>query len=190
MSTVGTLYDETVKFGYGKLLSRSVANSSSAIVCSLPVEFDTFWIDLACLVPSVGAYLFARMSQNGGSTWIAANYAYGMLWGDADGTPAGGNQNITSIGGTSSQQLQLSYVVNAASTQYALSGEVMFTRGLGLQTFNSLTAYNESSSGSAWHRCCGTLWDSTSAITDIRFYYGSGLILKGSVTVYGLRKGT
>ena len=74
MSTVGTLYDETIKFGRGKLLGTLTASNSASLAWSsvfdpaiAPEVYDVYYVELLNVLPvNNSASLFGRVSNAGG----------------------------------------------------------------------------------------------------------------------------
>jgi hypothetical protein len=78
MSIAGTLYDEVVTSGFGKLLSVNTANNSASLVFGTGLEntsYDSYWFDLDNLFSASNIYVYMLISDAGSSgPWFTTYY--------------------------------------------------------------------------------------------------------------------
>jgi hypothetical protein len=190
MTTAGTLYDETVARGFGKLLGTATASNSASIIFAsvLTSAYDSYWFEIDSLVnqTAINANNFVvNISSDGGNTW-SNNYWYG---------------GTSGYSGRSSY-----YAVNAAVdtsrirgvqtslNQWGLSG---YLRMVGNPSDNSVykhlwlwTAvhYDNSDYYTTFEITSGMNIVSLAAINAIKFSFSTGNIASGDIRVWGLRK--
>lgn len=191
MTTAGTLYDETVTRGFGKLLSAQTASNSASIIFLSPLSnaHDSYWIELDCLKPATGGSIVLRMhlSSDNGSTWLGSgNYWYG-------GWAVYGNRSTSYDVHLDNAQLRQ---VATTRTDFSVSGWVRMVAAP-LSTTNSYKGFfwsgnavydnsdyfttNEMSGGHSYTSL-------TAPINGIRFTFSTGNIASGSIRMWGLRK--
>ena len=197
MSTVGTLYDETVKFGFAKLLSTQAASNSASLDFIAPFvgnAYDTFIFDLFALGPTATdtAYLAMVLSADGGATWGSSGYwtEYARQGAFVPGPPI--------AHGSVYQGAAAQTLFALSDYQYApagrLSGRVRCNPGLssegGVKSFEWQLAHHAQTSGGNTLVIGGGGWSVTHVINGVRFFYSGTTVATGSIRCYGLKRGT
>jgi len=186
MGTDNTLYDETVKYGYGKLLSSQKPVNVSSVAFALPTPssaYDSYRFELYDVrVNTAGAYLMMLFSING-STWVTANYYWGMTV-LSNSTAGCSFYNASGAVKTSFQ------LCGAMPTAWGACGEILFApRGSWAGGINSLITNNVNGGGVNTIDNGGVLWDSSGVPISVLFLANNGLLTMGRITLYGLRTG-
>jgi hypothetical protein len=187
MSTVGTLYDETIKFGHGRLTnSTTISGVVGSVGFSLPADHDAFLFDLINLRPVTDLQaLRAYVSMDNGASWKTDASYFWTFFSAVSHTssPAG------YVAGAAQTSFQLSAGVLNVSN---LSGEFWYHRGAGfVPPFSWHTSCHTTSGyGQDTVRGAGTYWVG-GLINAILFAFGSGSIAAtGRINLYSFRKGT
>jgi len=149
-------------------------------------KYDAYFFSVANLRPATDSNtgLWMRFSTNGGSSWISSNYRYANLCNNSCGVSF-------EIGSASASQIKFDNGLNGANSgEDGMSGE-MWMHGPHLARRTTIT-YNGSqwsNSGSfSFHTGAGTN-DTQTAVNGLRFFYATGNISSGTITMYGLRNG-
>ena len=196
MSTVGTLYDETVKFGFAKLLSVQSVTSASFIDFIAPFaagevdKYSSYIFEIDGLVPTVDASLWILVSTDGGATWKTSGGGYSWEWGYAyANNPAVNYYGSITLGTTYMDHFQ-----TGGSTYglYAIDGRVKFNPGsnVGVKNFGWELSCLPGGSGSMAFAFGGGGYHLLSGINGVRFMFTVNTINSGTIRLYGLRKGT
>ena len=188
MSTSGTLYDEAIKFGHGKLLLTQSASNSAwlAFVEPLALDYDTIHFELINLYPvnaTASPNLMMQASADAVPNWSAASYWWSTFqdYSRSAGVTYGG----VSLGGEFVTYYQL---MGGHGSQPA-SGEVFLgNRKSGDHAqVNWHTAYHHTSIGQV-SIIGGGMWVG-GGIIGVRFLYTNGAIASGTIRCYGLKTG-
>lgn len=187
--TAGTLYDEAIRLGFGKLLASQVINNvaSAAFTTQINDTYDTYLIDMINLTPSVDGRIYARVSFNNGSTWIAANYLWAHIANWSATAPNGNTYNSNSEPATGSTWFQLTRNVPPSG---AVSGELILSRSAGFVShWHWSTSHDHATNVQHFVRGGGVLWDGAGLVNAVQFLPPSGILVSGRLNMYGLRKG-
>ena len=187
MSTVGTMYDETVKFGFGKLLQTQTLSNVSAAVFVTPftLGFHTFLFDLVNLYPVAASdSVLAQVSFNAGASWAGDAYYWGLVYSTSNDPASVGSQANHLVGARTD-----AFQVSGSGYNYnAYVGEVIVncTPGKNAQFQWHTSCVN---AGYLQHNLFG------GGVRDgpcnaVRFLFGGGNISSGIIRCYGLRLGT
>ena len=183
MSVVGTMYEETVKLGFGKLLSSQNVNNVASVsfLTQFTDEFHVYHFDLiGWYGASDNAFLVFDISNNGGASWMGVGMLYyGTLWySTSHGSGVYGTQNSADPG---------FYQIGGGSAPSPQVCEVIFTRRPGIGTNMQFHAScNNPTYGEHFLGGGGT---HDYAMNAVRFRFNTGNILKGTIRMYGLRTG-
>ena len=191
MSTVGTLYDETVKYGSAKLLSVAPAsNSASLDFLNLTFDFPVYVFDLVAMLPTVmGSNLLLRISTNNGATFDVTE-GYHSHWSYSMSHTTGGAHG-SYISGAGAHRTWF-YIGNLQNSGATLIGRVIFyRRGLsGGRHFEWWSTTYRSDAGTGTMSIVGHgVQGSYMTVDAVRFYYSSGTIASGVIRCYGMRPG-
>lgn len=131
-----------------------------------------------------GVDLYMRTDTNGGASFDASGYAWGLSYIVATGSEGG-------IGSASTSQIEITdSAITNGSAAYSVSGEIVLHNPAGT-TKNKLmsifTVSNYAPGSYEGHTGFGAK-ASTAAIDAVRFYFSSGNISTGSFYLYGIRK--
>lgn len=198
MSTVGTIYDETIKYGFAKLLSTQTASNSTSIAFTAPFVgdlYDTYVFDLFGLAPSVDTFLAMRFSTDGGATWAATDYWTQYIRQDANASAPVSYGSIYQ-GVAWQATFVLSDFQYSTGNPGRLSGRVRFNRaypsgGAGVRNVEWQLAHHCSNPGSTnTFAQGGGGWVATNYVNGVLFFYSGGNIVSGSIRCYGLKGGT
>jgi len=196
MSTVGTLYDETIKFGYAKLLQVSTASGASSIdfVAPLALDYDTFWFDLDSLTPSLNsAILIIYVSTNSGSSWQAGTDYYWYTFLVQPGGAGAASYSSTALPETT--YMRISQPQSAPAGFYPTDGRVTFNLGPnrgttgGHRSFDWITINQDPASGYPVASTGGGAYTGT-APNGVRIFFSGGSTITGIIRCYGLKKGS
>ena len=185
MSTVNTLYDETVTGGFAKLLTvNTVTSNVASINFTIPSNFDTFWFEVTNVTFTYAGndFLIIYASGDGGSTFGSYNMS-GLL------------RLMNNFSGTA-QYIGVENVAwmmpYAFCSAQPLSGRIRMRSAKNLffwrmEGFGD-TYMNHSTMGGGR---CQTLAAANTTINFIKFgSYNGGLYKPGSaIRLYGMRTG-
>lgn len=180
-----TIYDETVKFGYGKHLQTQVISSSTALVTfasALSDDYPLYLFDLIRLLPTTdGGEICLQVSYDG-TNWGGIGY----WWGNQFVWPTGMSDTNSSATGEQGF-LRLSSV---QLLPYELSGELLFNRSsVALRGATWSTLHAQTSIGVVATYGGGKSITSTDQVLAVRFFYHVGNIASGTIRCYGLKTG-
>ena len=193
MSTVGTLYDETVKNGFAKLLS--VQTFTGVYVCDFvaplsSLEYRTFWFDIDNLIGSnTDQYLFMYTSHDGGATWNTTTNYWVILIGYSHTTTA-------FYGSVMAGAPAQAYLQPGGSVQYGplpLAGRVYFYRSSVNEGGGKVFEWHITFRHPSYGMCCtwgGGGYYGHHGINGVRFQYNAGATMTGAIRCYGLKKGS
>jgi hypothetical protein len=192
MSTVGTLYEKTIKNGYAKLLAiqdvvSPVANIS--FVAPFTSTYDNYIFDIDSLQSdNTGAYFLFYPSVDSGASWLQSE----LLWSLAG---VWSHRAVQTYGSTIYPGARV-YMQQTYDAQYGplpMSGTIYFNRGPpgsgGEKQFFWMNTYRSPSYGSGFTWGNGAANSSYALMTGIRFAYSSGNIIAGAIRVYGIKMG-
>jgi hypothetical protein len=180
MSTVGTLYDEAIKFGYAKLLTVNIANNSSALdfVSGLALGYDSYIFDVDKLYSNVSnANLYWRVSSDSGSSYIQTTYLAGI----SRVLPTVGHQFVGYNAGT-----EFVPQLGPGASQ-SLSGRVY------MQPAQNKFTWHFSAFVDGYRQTLtfgGGANFSVATINAVRFAFASANLTTGAIRLYGMKKGT
>jgi hypothetical protein len=196
MSTVGTLYDDTITNGFAKLLSAQVVTNVSVVDFVAPLAFGlgyrTFWFDFDNLICNTDSQrLVAYVSTNGGASF-QGDYLWSILrtyshlamdtYGSVALTPDSGGgvyRGTMWIGDGQAGNLYTSGRLYFNRCAAGLGG----TRMLYGEVVNRHPSYGVSVMQNAQTPWAGGDWNA------IRFQYTAGT-MSGAIRLYGLKTGS
>jgi hypothetical protein len=191
VSTVGTLYEETVKLGTAKLLTVSnPAGVTSVALTMTDANFDTYLFELVLSFSQAANYLFSRWSNNGGSTWLSTEsyfWQYAIMSVSRSPNVLYHSSNILGTGFKNHARLSLGTLGG-----YPLNGRLIFYRGSGTGGLNYMEwsmGHYASDAGWGWINHIGNCANNMTAPNAIQFYPDAGANMSGTIRMYGLRKG-
>lgn len=197
MSTVGTLYDETVKNGFAKLLSAQVLTNASYVDFIAPLAYNlgyrTYWFDFDHLQITSGGNdrLVSYVSWDGGVNWCPdhlwsiircyshnASDTYGSVALNPSGSPTAPYRDVLWIG---LDQVAVGYQ----------SGRLYFHRGAAgaggyRPLYGEMTGLQSGQIALLQH--AQYTWHAQNQFNAIRFRYTVGL-MTGVIRCYGLKTG-
>jgi hypothetical protein len=197
MSTAGTLYDETVKNGFAKLLSAQTVTNVSAVDFVAPLAFAlgyrTFWFDFYNLVCNTNNDRFvANVSWDGGTSWgpdflWSFIRCYSHQAADTYGSVA---LSPSAAGGVYRGVMWLGH--DQAANLY-ISGRLYFHRGVqgasGYRGCYGEMTGRHPSAGVSIISHAQFSWFSPADFNAIRFYF-TGSTMSGTIRCYGLKTGS
>lgn len=164
--------------------TRNIAGQSGAIFQS---DYDEYFVELINLVPSVVSTtrLNARMSSNGGSSWVATSSYYDTIIYNNTAGASGieGHQAIT-------EWVLHPAFVNASSGQ-TLNGRFWITNPLSAaaqKTMDGTANCIHTVDGIPYRGSITTWLMSLTAMNAIQFYFNAGTILTGTLRISGMPK--
>ena len=188
MSTAGTLYDETIKFGHGKLLQIATASGAASIaITGFDPTFDSYVIDLDNFYNvTEGQYLVMQVSYDSGATWkTTASYYWASFSSISNYTPPGIHW-YSSLNLSEASWLRMSHGMTPGN---ALVARVrVFQNPVG---YTHLTWHC-----GGWHSSYIThdwigsgMWvGNVGLVNGVRWNFTSGTV-SGTVRLYGMRTG-
>jgi hypothetical protein len=169
------------------LIETQVASSDASL------DFDTgfsgyskIWVMFENVIPATDAvHLRMRVSTDGGSSYLSTNIYTNACYTSAD-VSSGAN-----VGQNSQAQFEVCEYsgTGSAANEYGISGE------LKIYGFNSAAAYKQSN-GQIWHAGSSGHWrifnmggeiETTTALNAVQFYFSSGNIESGKISIYGIK---
>jgi hypothetical protein len=184
MSVAGTLYEETVKFGHGKLLSSQTASGQLNLTFIAPFtsEFNTYHFDVVNVTMDTRSQFFGcQLSNNGGASWLSGCwYTNSYVCSHSN---VFGNEAYPMIG-LNSDCIRLT---GNAYENNAVSGEIIMHCAPGkAMTFQAHITINHVSYGHMG-MITGSALDA--GANGIRFFCYGGRLVSGTIRMYGLRSG-
>jgi hypothetical protein len=192
MSTVGTLYDEAIKFGTAKLLTVASATdvANMSFLMNNP-DFDTYIFEMVTQFPAAGIYLYSRWSGDGGASWLATQ---SYVWTTAIMNVHGGAPNViyyssTQLGTVYLEFGRIGWASLAAG--YPMSGRLIFYRspGAGGVKYMEWMMSNYSNLSYGWISATGNCYNVSMAGPNAILFYPHTGLMSGTIRMYGLRKG-
>jgi hypothetical protein len=185
MSTAGTLYDDTIKNGYGKLLNVSTVSTpvTSIDVSCAYAGFDSYLFELDQLFLD-NLLLLLRASSDNGATYPAAGCQWVLHTMFLGGTPPYRSYANGTLGVYDYTQLS-----HAAYPANAISGRVRITPDARSNImFKTAGVHNTNYEQLNWG--C-TYFDGVGGpVNKLRFFpHGGGSFSAGSIRTYGFRTG-
>jgi len=185
MTTAGTLHDEALRLGPGRLLAAYVTTTPVASIgISLPgpqSKYDCYMLDISSILPQNAdtSHLVMRFSIDGGATWVAtADYWYSQLFTISHGTAPYGGMN-----GAAADRF---YINGPQPKHLSLAAEVLIDA-----VGNSPPFVKSFSSG--WQSqgafCRNLSCQAHPNINALLLFYESDNIARATVHLYGIRKG-
>lgn len=143
--------------------------------------YDSYIFVLSNLIPATdGVGFYIRTSADSGSTWDSSNYASPPLDG---GTASGGESQIEVVDPASG--------IGSAAGEGGLSAIVQMPGPhLSQSTYMIVTYVYTTDSGVFDAGGIGGVKSDAEAVDGIRFYFSSGNIESGTITMYGLKNAT
>ena len=191
MSTVGTLYDETIKNGFAKLLSIQYAPAGTAsinFVSEFSSAYDAYLFDIDNIfMARDDCHFILRVSIDGGASWRVDNYYWSCSTLFSNQNPNIHNAyGSATLGGVHLTWMMLTH---ASIIGHPLSGRVRFFpnnenslshvlwRTVGIQP----SLYTQVNMG-------GGFWPYGNFVNGIQFLAHAGTI-SGNIRMYGMRTG-
>jgi len=185
VSTVGTLYDDTIKNGYAKLLSVSTVSTPVASIdlsCAY-AGFDSYYFDLDQLMMD-GLILRLLASADNGATYPTGGNQWVMhsMFLSSGANPYRSYANGVLGVYTYTQIAHAAYPGNAISGRVRLSntdprGNILFKTSGVFSTWYEMLNWG------------GAYMDGVVPVNKLRFCTDAGNIASGTVRTYGLRTG-
>ena len=188
MSTAGTLYDETIKNGYAKLLMTQTASNAAAIDFTLPyTEFDSFEFDLDCIKTTAADWFLICCSNDGGVSFPAsADYWWAALTQWANVAPPALSHFSGELLGAPHTTFLL--IAHATTVGHNMSGRVRLVMTPGtVSQFRWRISGTNPSNLHFTHAGAGMRY--VAGLNAVRFFPYTGLISQGTIRMYGMRKG-
>jgi|KBSMisStandDraft_5_1062788.scaffolds.fasta_scaffold00036_23 hypothetical protein len=182
MPVAQTIYDETIRNGFAKLLTVNTSGPSTAILAftSIPIStYGTFWFDLDKLTTSVNATPLVEIGTGG--SWSTINYRY-------SGTVISSISPVSVTGNNSSPAI-IALHGNFTGGANPMSGRVRMY--FGPAQFAAILVQHSQTGSSAYCNTfngCGYA-DNHPGADAVRFYPNSGVWTGGSIRMYGLKTG-
>ena len=196
MSTVGTLYDETIKFGRGKLLGTLTASNSASLAWSsvfdpaiAPEVYDVYYVELLNILPvNNSVNLYGRMSNASGvmTTGYYWNYFSVISHPGTVGATPGNASGASTVENQAFMYFSSGQYNGAAS---GVSGEIFINRIGNNMAFFSFTAAHHSTVGEHSFVVGGLNMSGTGPLRGLQFYYSTGNIASGKLRLYGMKTG-
>lgn len=167
-------------------LSSATASNSASVVFAGGIDstYDEYIFEISDVIPVTdGQDLYMTFSTDGGSSYLASNYAYAYAQVVA-GNPVGqvANGSMTQIKVTDTQDNAAGCSASLQLRLYNPAGTSVWKKG-----FLSLTEFQDTAS--VMHMLTGAFANkTTSAINAVKFAYSSGNISSGKFYLYGVKK--
>ena len=196
MSTAGTMYEETVRYGYAKHLQTQIIPGGTiypAFTTPFTTGYDTLIFEILA-TPNAGAInLGSRISFDGGANYLVED-AYWALMQHTFSAPSGGVYG-SFYGSQNAGAGYMTYAQHAASptADWPVFGEIVVKRARPYNTIQGHIVYHHpsvdfiSSVGASMYVGTGS---STTNINGIQFFFGNSSFQAGSIIrCYGIKKG-
>ena len=191
MSTAGTLYDETIKNGFAKLLSITACGTAATVGISIPTGYDSYWFDLDALYFTLdNGFLVARVSTDNGASYKADSYWWSAttIWGNL---PAGTVSQYGSsvLGGGHTTWL---FLTHGNWISHPAMGRVrIWPTGANISTVVWKTGSLQNGNYNATHFGSGFYASSSLIVNAMQFLTGNGGTFNGgTIRLFGLKNGT
>jgi len=169
------------------LLEQHTASNSATLdfTTFISSSYDTYLFDFVGIVPQTNAvHMYMRMGTGGGPTYDSGtNYEFNNLFMSSGGS--------TATGSTGSTAIVLDHNglgINNGTAAYPLHGQLRLWLPSST-TFYKLVEgtfrYKETTASVIVNVLTGGTYDSTTAVTAVRFLMSSGNITSGTIRVYG-----
>jgi hypothetical protein len=190
MSTVGTLYGETVGGGFAKLLNSTVISNGAGLASfTLPAAYDAFLFDIESIFCTGQPAVMIRVSTDNGASWIASGYYWSMntvFSYDANSYRPYGSGTLGSPHDTWCSWS------HGFLDGYPLGGRVRLFQNSGTNGFSTIlfrttivhpSLYTACNIGSGW-------WVGGTRPNGLAFLPSSSSFTGGTIRMYGMRTGT
>lgn len=183
LTSDGTNWNSTAPSGTGtvQLIATGTASSSATIdFTGLSSTYSSYFVIMDSIVPQTStANLNFRISTDG-STYQTSAYFYSGWQVTSAGTTG-------ALSAASAAQILLANSMSNTSTD-GLSGIIEIYNPSQSATSHKFTYRTEYTDSGGGHNCNtgGALWNTTTAITAIRFLFSSGNIVSGKFKLYGV----
>jgi hypothetical protein len=190
MSTVGTLYDELITRGVGKLLSVNVANNTTYMVFGTGLEdttYDTYWFDLDNLYCSANAHLLMILSDTGGGGPWQASYYHSDQSLFSNNSQVGWYYGSGTVGGIWPSRLILGH---QNVTGNPISGRVRLYNGPDAAAYRSVLWQTNMFHSTLYESCmtgAGFYPAASGRIKGCYFQLDPANFVSGTIRMYGLR---
>lgn len=182
LTSNGTTWASTAASGNFVLLSVLTASSSATLdnTTNITSAYDAYFIEYESVLPATDAVnLLCRFTTDGGSSWIATNYAGA----DAGGVTTGivVNQPALFGGALAAQALR-----NTASFGFCGSSLLINPNSSVYKTLTTTGTFGTTGAQGAV-MSAGAYLGATTAINGIRWLMSSGDIASGKIRIYGVK---
>jgi hypothetical protein len=172
------------------LVSTDLSNDSTADFTAFSSSsYDSYMFQLNNVVPSSdGVTLRIRASTNNGSSFLSTSiYDYAIDGSERDFSSNDSTNVATGADGSSSWAITPTGV-GSSSNEYGVSGQI-YVNGPHLSKYTTMTGntgYHDSADRIVISHVYGES-RTTTAVDALRFYYSTGNLESGTITMYGLK---
>ncbi len=167
------------------LLEQHTAASSATLDFTTAITslYDVYQFEMVNLVPASDANLHILFSTNGGSSYLSANYKYGIAPINDGGSVAG------PVSSTSDSKI-LAWGTIEATASLGVCGTFKLFDPLNASYGKAMTftGGNQQSNGNYYGFTGAGFNTGTTAVNAVRFLFSTGNIATGTIRVYGLAK--
>ena len=164
------------------IMVAETASNTAALVFSVNGGFSEYDFIMGNLIPVTGnAHLIMQFSEDGGATWKATNYSWGISGINAATAGAYLNANV------SDTSARLAQGVSTSANRGVCGTATIINPGLGgIETnYVSNVSYTDNATANPVAASGGGFYyNDTNAITAIKFFYSSGNIASGQINMY------
>lgn len=186
--TSATAARETLKVAKEFISSQDASASAQLDFTGFDgTKYDAYEFELINIVPATNsALLYLRTSTDGGSTFESGASDYS--WGKAVWAHSGGTGNYTTSGNSAADLIAVSNGISNTATTSGVSATLR-VHGPHLAAHTTMSWHGMFyAAGGSWSDLRGSGARLSNADVDaIRFYFSSGNIASGTITMYGLR---
>lgn len=165
------------------LISNQVASNVASInFTNIPGNYDHYVVRITGALPVTNSVVLAmRYSENNGSSYISANYAWAA-------NKCGSNATAIGTGSASDSSIGLTTGAGVVNNLSGVFGEITLM-GLGSSTLQKACLMHTWFSDGAYETCTGigTYTGDTNVVNAIQFLFATGNIASGSFALYGVR---
>ena len=168
------------------LIAKTDITSSVATVdfTGLDTTYHEYYLEFSEVIPVTDNVEFHMRIGTGATTWQTSNYRF-------QGTPTNSSNSQSKFGSGNTSIIRLvdGYHVGSSANEFGVSGRMHFF-------INGRTQYPrvwawlhyENNSGAFTRVTASGEWVGTTQATGLRFYFSSGNIESGTITLYGIVK--
>lgn len=166
------------------LVEQHTASSSSSLdfTSFISSTYDHYLFALVGVLPATdGADLLARVGTGGGPSWDTGSNYYWFY---------GGHSLLGGFTGQGNPGTSFKIAPNIENSVTGVGGDFTIfnpqdTAGRKVIAWNTVANFADGNVGRMFG---GAIWNSSTAVTGVQFFYSSGNIASGTIRVYGLAK--